>query len=255
MFIWETCAFQTQELLSSDSDKQAIIFLKDIPFHHLQALVHYIYHGEVNIAEDQLADLLSTAESLQIKGLTDSDCKMNNIEQRNPDDLAESLRLNQIGQSINITETSCEASSPDSCEVAATLVAQGPSPSLTSATLSLPFMTTTSTTSLHSLQQPIYSSNPMASQVHWWVYNDYKLCFINFIRRQTITAWLSRWRPSWTPRTTEVRLVRMRNGVTLTWQDLRHLTRRNLIKHNPTKHKLIKHRHTKLRLLPSLQRP
>jgi hypothetical protein len=131
--------------------------------------VHYIYHGEVNIAEDQLADLLSTAESLQIKGLTDSvsDYKMNNIEQRNRDDLAESLRLNQIGQSINITETSCEASSPDSCEVSATLVTQGPSPSLTSATLSLPFMTTTSTSSLHSLQQPIYSANPMASQVHW----------------------------------------------------------------------------------------
>ncbi|XP_057378296.1 longitudinals lacking protein, isoforms A/B/D/L-like [Daphnia carinata] len=155
-----------QELLSNDCDKQAIIFLKDIPFQHLQALVHYIYHGEVNIAEDQLADLLSTAESLQIKGLTDSDCKMNNIEQRNPDDLAESLRINQIGQSINIAETSCEASSPDSCEVTATIASQGPSPSLASATLSLPFMTTTSTTSLHSLQQPIYSTNPMASQAN-----------------------------------------------------------------------------------------
>ncbi len=154
-----------QELLSNDCDKQAIIFLKDIPFQHLQALVHYIYHGEVNIAEDQLADLLSTAESLQIKGLTDSDCKMNNIEQRNPDDLAESLRINQIGQSINIAETSCEASSPDSCEVTAALVTQGPSPSLTSATLSLPFLTTTSTSSLHSLQQPIYTTNPMSSQV------------------------------------------------------------------------------------------
>lgn len=129
--------------------------------------MHYIYHGEVNIAEDQLADLLSTAESLQIKGLTDSDCKMNNIEQRNSDDLAESIRLNQIGQTINITsETSCEASSPDSCEVTATLVTQAQSTSLTSATLSLPFLTTTSTTSLnHSLQQPIYTTNPMSSQV------------------------------------------------------------------------------------------
>ena len=155
-----------QELLSDDCDKQAIIFLKDIPFHHLQALVHYIYHGEVNIAEDQLADLLSTAESLQIKGLTDSDCKMNNIDQRNPDDLAESLRLNQIGQNINITENSCETGSPDSCEVTATLVNQGPSPpsSLTSATL--PYLSTTSSSSLHSLQQqPIYTTNPMSSQV------------------------------------------------------------------------------------------
>lgn len=128
--------------------------------------MHYIYHGEVNIAEDQLADLLSTAESLQIKGLTDSDCKMNNIDQRNSDDLAESLRLNQIGQNINITETSCEASSPDSCEVTATLVTQGPSASLTSTTLTLPFLTTTSTSSLHSLQQPVYTTNPMSSQVH-----------------------------------------------------------------------------------------
>ena len=32
----------------------------------------YMYRGEVNISQDQLAALLKAAESLQIKGLSDS---------------------------------------------------------------------------------------------------------------------------------------------------------------------------------------
>jgi len=50
------------------SDKQAIIFLKDVKFLDLKALVEYMYRGEVNVAQDQLSTFLSTAEALKIKG-------------------------------------------------------------------------------------------------------------------------------------------------------------------------------------------
>ena len=50
-----------------------MVFLKDVKFDHLQALVDYMYRGEVNVSQDQLAAFLNTAEALMIKGLADGD--------------------------------------------------------------------------------------------------------------------------------------------------------------------------------------
>lgn len=46
--------------------------MKDVKFQELRAMMDYMYRGEVNISQDQLAALLKAAESLQIKGLSDS---------------------------------------------------------------------------------------------------------------------------------------------------------------------------------------
>ncbi len=61
--------FSFQEMLSKQVDKQAFIFLKDVSFPDLRALVDYMYKGEVNVAQEQLASFLQTAEALDIKGI------------------------------------------------------------------------------------------------------------------------------------------------------------------------------------------
>lgn len=61
-----------QTLLSQQYDKHPIFILKDVKFQELRAMMDYMYRGEVNISQDQLAALLKAAESLQIKGLSDS---------------------------------------------------------------------------------------------------------------------------------------------------------------------------------------
>lgn len=63
---------KTQTLLSQQYDKHPIFILKDVKFQELRAMMDYMYRGEVNISQDQLAALLKAAESLQIKGLSDS---------------------------------------------------------------------------------------------------------------------------------------------------------------------------------------
>ncbi|XP_046638170.1 protein tramtrack, beta isoform-like isoform X2 [Daphnia pulicaria] len=63
------CSNYFEEMLSKQVDKQAFIFLKDVSFQDLRALVDYMYKGEVNVAQEQLASFLQTAEALDIKGL------------------------------------------------------------------------------------------------------------------------------------------------------------------------------------------
>ncbi|XP_046655733.1 longitudinals lacking protein, isoforms F/I/K/T-like [Daphnia pulicaria] len=61
--------FQDVLTLKGNSDKQIIVFLKDVSYSDLKALVDYMYKGEVRINEDQLNSFLHTAKSLGIRGL------------------------------------------------------------------------------------------------------------------------------------------------------------------------------------------
>ncbi|XP_037923501.1 longitudinals lacking protein, isoforms A/B/D/L isoform X5 [Hermetia illucens] len=70
--VLSACSPYFATLLSQQYDKHPIFILKDVKFQELRAMMDYMYRGEVNISQDQLAALLKAAESLQIKGLSDS---------------------------------------------------------------------------------------------------------------------------------------------------------------------------------------
>lgn len=57
--------------LQENPSKHPIIILKDVPFAHLQAILEFMYAGEVNVAQDQLPAFLKTAERLKVKGLAE----------------------------------------------------------------------------------------------------------------------------------------------------------------------------------------
>uniref|UniRef100_A0A6E8VG74 BTB domain-containing protein n=1 Tax=Anopheles coluzzii TaxID=1518534 RepID=A0A6E8VG74_ANOCL len=53
-------------------NQHAFIFLKDVSHSALQDLIQFMYCGEVNVKQDALPAFISTAEALQIKGLTET---------------------------------------------------------------------------------------------------------------------------------------------------------------------------------------
>uniref|UniRef100_A0A8D8V9T2 Longitudinals lacking protein, isoforms F/I/K/T n=1 Tax=Cacopsylla melanoneura TaxID=428564 RepID=A0A8D8V9T2_9HEMI len=78
--VLSACSPYLGMLLSQDFEKHPILILKDVKFAQLKSMLDYMYRGEVNISQDQLGTFLKAAESLQIKGLTDSGNSNSNRE-------------------------------------------------------------------------------------------------------------------------------------------------------------------------------
>ena len=47
-----------------------LLYLKGVKFIDLLSIINFMYHGEVNIAQDELNSFLTVAEGLKVKGLT-----------------------------------------------------------------------------------------------------------------------------------------------------------------------------------------
>jgi len=67
------CSNYFQSLFMENTCKHPIVFLKDIRFNQIRALLDYMYHGEVSVEEAELSALLKIAEALRVKGLVESD--------------------------------------------------------------------------------------------------------------------------------------------------------------------------------------
>lgn len=72
------CSSYFESLLGENPCKHPIIILpRDVKLWEVQALVDFMYKGEVNVSQAGLPDLLKCAEILQIRGLCGSDAALN----------------------------------------------------------------------------------------------------------------------------------------------------------------------------------
>ncbi|KAL6446985.1 hypothetical protein ACFW04_001393 [Cataglyphis niger] len=85
--ILSVCSTYFRELFKVNSCKHPIVILKDVNYRDLSAMLHFMYQGEVNIKQEDIASFLKVAETLQIKGLTtESDEKLEDTLRRNVED-------------------------------------------------------------------------------------------------------------------------------------------------------------------------
>ncbi|CAG0925439.1 unnamed protein product, partial [Notodromas monacha] len=65
------CSPYFQRLLAENPCKHPIILLKGVKSEEMKALVEFMYKGELCVGQRDLYSLLKTAESLQIRGLSE----------------------------------------------------------------------------------------------------------------------------------------------------------------------------------------
>jgi len=68
--ILSACSPFFREIFKQNPHQHPLLYLKGIGFEDLKSCLNFMYHGEVNVAQDDLNTFLVVAEELKIKGLT-----------------------------------------------------------------------------------------------------------------------------------------------------------------------------------------
>jgi len=70
--ILSACSIFFKDVLKRNPHQHPLVYMKGVKKRELVSLVNFMYHGEVNVAQDELNGFLSVAEDLKVKGLTQS---------------------------------------------------------------------------------------------------------------------------------------------------------------------------------------
>lgn len=71
------CSNYFKQIFKENPCQHPVIIFRNVKFEDLNAIINFMYHGEINIFQEQLESFLITAELLKVKGLTD------NVEEEN----------------------------------------------------------------------------------------------------------------------------------------------------------------------------
>merc|ERR1712106_1067303 len=68
--ILSACSPFFLKIFRRNPHQHPLLYLKGVKFMDLQAVLNFMYHGEVNVAQEELNSFLAVAEDLKVKGLT-----------------------------------------------------------------------------------------------------------------------------------------------------------------------------------------
>ena len=69
------CSSFFKSVLKKNPHQHPLLYLKGVNYKELISIINFMYHGETNIAHDDLDTFLSVAEDLKVKGLTQTQGK------------------------------------------------------------------------------------------------------------------------------------------------------------------------------------
>ncbi|KOB68720.1 hypothetical protein OBRU01_17878 [Operophtera brumata] len=91
------CSSYFKQIFKENPCQHPVIIFRNFKYEDLNAIINFMYHGEVNIFQEQLESFLNTAELLEVKGLTDN---MEDESSKNPIILSDSTSLDLSKSSI-----------------------------------------------------------------------------------------------------------------------------------------------------------
>ena len=81
--ILSACSVFFRNILRRNPHQHPLLYMKGVKYTDLQSVLNFMYHGEVNVAQEELNSFLAVAEDLRVKGLTqnNSNSKSNHTDQ------------------------------------------------------------------------------------------------------------------------------------------------------------------------------
>jgi len=82
--ILSACSPFFRTVLRKNPHAHPLLYLKGVKFGDLQSVLNFMYHGEVNVAQEELNSFLAIAEELRVKGLTQNNGSSSSQNQQPP---------------------------------------------------------------------------------------------------------------------------------------------------------------------------
>jgi len=80
--ILSACSPFFRSILRKNKHEHPLLYLKGVKYTDLLAVLNFMYHGEVNVAQEELNSFLAIAEDLKVKGLTQNKAEDNPRERQ-----------------------------------------------------------------------------------------------------------------------------------------------------------------------------
>jgi len=75
--ILSACSPFFKKVLRRNKHQHPLLYLKGVSSRDMESVLNFMYHGEVNIAQEDLKSFLQVAEDLSVRGLTQHNCPDN----------------------------------------------------------------------------------------------------------------------------------------------------------------------------------
>jgi len=82
--ILSACSPFFRTVLKRNKHDHPLLYLKGVKYSDIVSVLNFMYHGEVNVAQEELNSFLAVAEDLKVKGLTQNDSEKPRSNQSNP---------------------------------------------------------------------------------------------------------------------------------------------------------------------------
>jgi len=84
--ILSACSPFFRTILRRNKHDHPLLYLKGVKYADLVSVLNFMYHGEVNVAQEELNSFLAVAEDLKVKGLTQSNSPSDDNKPQNSND-------------------------------------------------------------------------------------------------------------------------------------------------------------------------